>query len=464
MKNIRDVSMKKLTLISFILVLALVFTACSNSNGNASTAGNASNNPKETEGVTKDKGSETVTIRVAIRDYLTAEAEKVVAAFEDQHPNIKVELEPWPTNEDQYRQKITTNLAANNLPDILANLGGMVSLFADSGITMSLDELLGSDSGLNKDEFDEAFLQTGVSFGNKTKGEVHMLPLGADALVIFYNKRLFDEANVPYPTSDWDYEKFIDTARKLTIKDDKGNTVTYGANIRYTWQAIYGPLLENFEGSLVNAEMDKALFHSPEAIKGWKAMLEPEKEGIFVPMTVQNDMGNDNAPFLGGKAAMHTGIRAQVPMVRNGLKDDWDVVELPYINGVKKVGAGAVGFSITSSTKHKDEAWEFMKFIYDGEGGMKIFAENYSVVPPIKSLYNSSFWKELPGPPYSNHVFTDTLKYSVISPPLPVEASGAFKGAIKEALERYLLNDENNLEALMQEAADKATKALSENK
>ncbi|WP_281885568.1 sugar ABC transporter substrate-binding protein [Paenibacillus sp. YYML68] len=451
MKGLITVLMRKMTIVSVILVMALVVSGCSASNKKVA----------ESEHVAEGSGA--VTLRVAIRDYLTAEAEKVVAAFEKKYPNINVELEPWPTSEDQYRQKITTNLAANNLPDVIANLGAMSSLFADNGVTVNLDEMLKSDPDLNRDSFDAAFLNTGVSSGTKTKGEVHMLPLGADAIVIFYNKRLFDEANVPYPTSDWDYEKFIDTARKLTKKDDKGNTITYGANMRFKWMAVYNPLLANFGGSLVNAGGDQATFDSPEAIKGWKALVEPAKEGIFVPLTVQNDMGSDNAPFLAGKAAMFTGIRALVPVVRKSLKDDWDVVELPYINGVKKVGAGAVGFSITSKTKHKEEAWKFMKFIYDAEGGMKIFAENYSVVPPIKSLYTSAFWTELPGPPYSNHVFTDTLKYSVTSPPIPVEAGGAFNSAINEALEKYLLTDGLNLEELMQDAAVKATKALNKN-
>ncbi|MGG1684641.1 ABC transporter substrate-binding protein [Pseudalkalibacillus sp. NRS-1564] len=445
MKGFKRKSVRNLGLTSFILVMLLIFSGCSGSNDT---------NNSEVE------GSETGTLRIAIRDYLTDEAEKVIAAFEEKNPNINVELEPWPTEEEQYRQKITTNLAADNLPDIMASWGGMVTFFADAGVTLNLDEMLESDSELKKDSFEEAFLNTGKSFGSKTKDEVHMLPLGADAVVIFYNKRLFDEANEPYPTSDWDYDEFIDVSRKLTKKDESGNITTYGANIRYKWLSVYQPVLKNFGGDLVNDAGDKAVFDSPEAIKGWKALLEPAKEGIFVPLSVQNDMGSDNAPFLAGKAAMHTGVRAQVPMVRNSLEDDWDVVELPYINGEKKVGAGAVGFSISSGTKNKEEAWKFMEFIYDAEGGMKIFAENYSVVPPIKSLYDSAFWTDLPGPPYSNEVFTDTLKYSVTSPPLPVEAGGTFKSAIDEALETYLLSEEANLEKVMKSAADKATKGL----
>jgi multiple sugar transport system substrate-binding protein len=51
-------------------------------------------------------------------------------------------------------------------------------------------------------------------------GKVYGLPAFTDIWLTLYNKAVFDDAGVPYPTADgWTWNKYIDTAKKLTNPD-----------------------------------------------------------------------------------------------------------------------------------------------------------------------------------------------------------------------------------------------------
>ena len=43
-------------------------------------------------------------------------------------------------------------------------------------------------------------------------------------VVTYFNKRMFDEAGVAYPTDDWTYDDMLAAAEKLTIKAPDGTT------------------------------------------------------------------------------------------------------------------------------------------------------------------------------------------------------------------------------------------------
>ena len=65
-------------------------------------------------------------------------------------------------------------------------------------------------------------------------GKQYALPARTDFYVMYYNKDIFDAAGVEYPSNDWTWEEFEETAKKLT--SGEGANKTYGAFF-HTWQA-----------------------------------------------------------------------------------------------------------------------------------------------------------------------------------------------------------------------------------
>src|SRR5699024_4712817 len=60
--------------------------------------------------------------------------------------------------------------------------------------------------------------------------------------IMYYNKDMFDEAGIDYPSNDWTLEDFNETAKELTIRD--GDTVSqWGADaltFRGLWWSTIG--------------------------------------------------------------------------------------------------------------------------------------------------------------------------------------------------------------------------------
>ena len=55
-----------------------------------------------------------------------------------------------------------------------------------------------------------------VKFDDKT----YAMPAETDIWLTYYNKKIFDDAGVPYPEAEgWTWEKYVETAEKLTDAD-----------------------------------------------------------------------------------------------------------------------------------------------------------------------------------------------------------------------------------------------------
>ncbi|MEV7253584.1 extracellular solute-binding protein [Streptomyces cyaneofuscatus] len=130
----------------------------------------------------------------------------LIAAFEDKHPQIKVEVDvvSW----DDVDRKVTQMVNAGESPD-MAQIG-TYSTFAEQGLLYSADELLSIPVYAN-------FLPPLVTVG-KQKGVQYGMPFAASTRVLFYNKKLFAEAGIGGPPTTWD--ELRDTAEKLRSRTD----------------------------------------------------------------------------------------------------------------------------------------------------------------------------------------------------------------------------------------------------
>lgn len=156
--------------------------------------------------------AEDVTIKYmtfsAAPNYLK-ELDATIAAFEAEHPGIKVEYETaaW----DAYFTKLQTVVAAKQAPDAFElNYENFVT-YADKGALADLTPLIAADTGFSTDVYNPtalaAFAQDGKQLG---------LVESFSNVVLFYNKDLFDKAGVAYPTADWTWTEELAAAQKLT--------------------------------------------------------------------------------------------------------------------------------------------------------------------------------------------------------------------------------------------------------
>ena len=98
-------------------------------------------------------------------------------------------------------------------------------LFADNAVIAGVNALR------ERDDFNYAWADSeAVRQYTERNGDTYLIPTQMASMVMFYSKKLFDEAGVAYPTDEWTFEEFLDIAQKLTKTDGDKKQWGYQAN------------------------------------------------------------------------------------------------------------------------------------------------------------------------------------------------------------------------------------------
>ena len=370
--------------------------------------------------------------------------ETIASTFMGKNPNIKVKVtaEATPTG---YDQKLLTWITAGTLPDIVQTSDNYAVPFKKAKITRDMIPFAKATK-FPYEDFEPTFLNLGM-----VDGELHMLPKQGDVIIPYVNLRMAKEGGFELPKFDpvkepdrWTWDDFMTACRHMSIDAsgkrgdqagfDKTNVVTFGATFPADAWYIYVPLVLGEGGKFLADDGSRTLINSPEGIEAFRKLTDPMKAGYWAPLTLIQTMGNSAGNvFAAGKAAFSPMQRLWSSMLRDQLKDDFDVVHFPKGPARRVAGMGTFGFALTTASKHPDDAWKYLEFMYSEEG-MKIIAGAYGAVPAMKRFYNASFWRDLPGPPYNNAVFVDAFAYGTTPPRLPFYSTGPFRQAVTDGI------------------------------
>jgi multiple sugar transport system substrate-binding protein len=375
--------------------------------------------------------------------------QKVVDGFVAANPNYKVTVLNY--DPETYDQKLLTDISGGTLPDLFVSADVFAKPFFESNLTADLKPLAEA-AGFDLGTFDEKFLALA-----EVDGKVGFLPRAADVVVTYYNKRMFDEAGIAYPSDTWTYQDLMAAAEKLTIKASDGTTTQYGVSCSYSWWAYWVPMVVAEGGQILNDDSTEAVFNSEEGMRAWGYIFQGLQNGWFAPPSVQKTMGGEYVPFQTGKAAMTFTVRALTPTFRSQLTDDWDVALVPTGSVKRCTGMGTMGYAMSSETKDPAATWKLLQYAYSD--GMKIFLESYLVVPAITTFYDDPAWRDLPGPPYNNDVFVSATNDAMLPPPLPFYSTGPFLKAMEDGIDAVILGQMNPEDAV-NKMAQEATRSL----
>ena len=127
--------------------------------------------------------------------------QKLVDAFNEQHDDIEVVLEAYGSDFDT---KIAAGMGSGDAPDVMYMWN-----YPDyyEGLE-PLDDYLAKEG----EDFKADFYETLWNY-NSMDGKIYGIPVGFTTHCLFYNKDLFDQAGVAYPTSDWTWDCLLYTSR-----------------------------------------------------------------------------------------------------------------------------------------------------------------------------------------------------------------------------------------------------------
>ena len=235
--------------------------------------------------------------------------DEMVAAFEAEYPNIKVEVETIAY--DDYFTQMQTRVAGGTAPDCYELNIENFAAYANKGL---LGEITGDFSGLNATAL-AAFNVGGVQYG---------LPESFSNVVLIYNKDLFDQAGVAYPDSDWTQDDLQAAAEAIRALGD---------DIFGIWQPItyneFFKVVAQYGGALLNEDRTQFTINSPENIAAAQALVDRVLVSNVQPNPVQQGGMGDWDMFMSGRLGMiPTGIWAFQSFTEN-CAFDWDIAVEP---------------------------------------------------------------------------------------------------------------------------------------
>lgn len=325
--------------------------------------------------------------------------EEIIAAFEAKYPGTKVNLEYIP---EEYTTKIDSMFLGKMAPDVIYGHPKYFVTWASQGLLMDLTDKFAQTPEL----LDDSKFNTNLYEAFKYEGKNIATVNGADTMLLYYNKDLFDKAGVAYPTADWTWEQFIDAAKKLTIIGADGKPKQYGISINNSYLAAEAFLFAN--GGKLFDDMNnpkKVLINSKENIQTLKMMQDLIYTYKAAPTAADSEVLGGG--FDTGKIAMDVeGVWSVV--YRKDIKDfSWGLQELPTNDaGNKKIPALYAGYAIAKTTKNPELAWEFAKFMQSDEA-QKMLASSGLITVINKKIAASDEVINIQGAP-DNHMLRVT--------------------------------------------------------
>ncbi|WP_413377282.1 ABC transporter substrate-binding protein [Alkalihalobacillus sp. 1P02AB] len=277
---------KKVKLVTILVVSLLLFSACSN--GGKSLCG---------------EGNNVFTFATwAAGEELKEFNEIVDRVNENANGEYTIKTLSIPSD---YYIKISTLISSNNSPDFFWMTQELISRYADLGAISDLSSHLEESENLKPEYFYEGVLAS-ATHDDKYYG----VPWIANPLMMYYNKDLFDDAGIPYPspTEDWTWDEFIKIAKQLTTQkeDTNGNNYQQFGTVVDGW-----PNIETFiwagGGDIIGEDGEEVLLDSAESLQGLDILNDILVSNITPSYAEVSSLGSNNVWFEKQRSATFMG-------------------------------------------------------------------------------------------------------------------------------------------------------------
>lgn len=418
--------MRRTALMAGVAVATLLLTSCSTSASTGSTD-------------VADKGT-TAEISYAYWDETQKDAmDQIIAEFNKEYPGITVKSDITPYSE--YFGKLQTQASSDTLPDVFWMNGPNFQLYASNNKFEPLPD------GVDPSDYPEAladlYSYDGVRFG---------APKDFDTVAVYYNKALFDEAGVEYPTKGWTWDEFHTKAK--AISDALGDKGVYGTVNGLTGgqEMYYNTILQ--AGGEVITDDGKSGYDSPEAIRGLQFVADLIADGS-APTLQQLSDTPQNAWFVNGKSAMFwSGTWSNAELRESAIVDEIGVAPLPSDEREATVIHGLANV-VSASSKQKAAAEAFLTFLAS-ERAAEIQAETGAANPAFNGTQDAF----IASAPYELQVFLDVAETS--SFPYPVSKNTAAWNQLENELLPDAFSGERPVADVAKELAEKMDASLAE--
>lgn len=385
-----------------------------------------------------------VTVKTLIRADEASLLQPLVSKFNQQHPNIKLQIVEAPSDSNQVEDLYTSSFLLGNSPYDLVYMDIVwTPKFAAAGWLTDITDLV-SKADL------ESYLEADIA-GGKYQNKLYRLPFRSDAGMLYYRQDLLAQAGYQPPQT---FAELIAIAKDI----QKQGLAQWG----YIWQgkqyeglvAMFVEILQGNGAFWVNPASLEVGLDKTEAIEAVDFLTSAIALNISPPGVTTYAEEESRILFQNGKAVFLRNWPYVYSLAQESeIQGKYSIKPMVHAPG-KTSGAclGGWGLGIASSSKHPQATWEVIKFLSSQES-QREFVLATGFVPSRTALFNDplivakyDYYPKL----------LDVVKSAALRPPIAQYAQAS------DILQRYLSAAITNkmTPKIAMEAAAKETRSL----
>lgn len=388
----------------------------------------------------------------------------IINAYRQMHPNVNIEYRKL--RYEEYEQALLEAWAEDRGPDVFSIHNTWVGKYKEK-ITplpesIKLPYVTEADKRTGKmikADYNQVRTLTPMDVKTKFADTVYQdvvredkilgLPLSVDSLALFFNRALFDNAQITKQPQTWLEVK--EMVKKLTIYDETGNITQSGIamgsadNINRASDILALLMMQNGT-QMVDEVRSRATFQesSPyisdksfkpgvDALRFYTDFASPTKD-VY---NWSESMPEATEAFISGKVAMMLGYAYQLPLIKTqGARLNIGVAEAPHINinGTDALGSKINMASywietVSKNTKYQNYAWDFLVFA-TSEGQAEKYLNKTKKPTALRSLVDKQI-NDYEIAPFAKQVLTAKSWYRGRD---PLSAEDIFRTMIKNVV------------------------------
>lgn len=418
-----------------MLLFALLLAACAPAAGTSAPTEPASSGTTASEAPAAASEPVTITYWHSMSNPETEQLAKVVAAFEDQNPEIKIEATRYASDDDSFKKAMLTASAANSYPDAARLDIAWVPQYANDGVLLQLDGAMPEFEAL------KAAVFPGPLSTTYWNGHYYGLPLNTNTQVLLWNKTWFEEEGLSAAPKTM--EEFVAVACQLS--DPAQEKYGYAQGGTYFWAPA--PIFYAMGGAFIDEGMTTAsgYINGPGSVAAFTMLKQLYDDGCLSPNLMGGGIPTD-AGHAEGKYAMIIDGPWMVDIYRSNYPDfEVNFALIPSgPDGKTSSVVGGEDVVIFNNSEHADAAMKWVAYLLSSEA-QKTMAE-VGVMPVLSSLQGD------PALPAQFNIFMEQLQTAQARVPHPNWPQ--MDEAANQAYQRILRGDQGVQEALDQAAEE----------
>jgi len=276
-----------------------------------------------------------------------------IAKYQEKYPNVSIsgEYSGW----DGYYQKLVTQLAGGTSADVMqVSPEWLDELMSKGNVFAEIDKNL-----VDTSKFDKRLLDEDCSY----EGKLVSMPNGISTQCMIIDRGLLQRSGIN-PDTVWDWDKIISMGKKVHETDP---SCYFNGSDPETFRYFFELYMAQIAGGIIDD--DKTIMCTKDQLvqaftyfKQWfdLGIVEP-----FAQTSLYYMKWDQNPTWINGKSATAFCWTAIINMAG---KKDMDVARLPIMENAVDTGVRMLPaqlFAVNANSKHKQEAFKFMNYLYN---------------------------------------------------------------------------------------------------